>query len=144
MIESFRTTLAPDVVWENSGMPAIRSCDEAIGLLADQEHGLGVAAVDVEMVHMAEIGNVVLTERVDTLRRADGTAIIAVSLVGILELNEAGQITAWREYFDPSTLSRLPMGDLTAPTTTSLMRPSTILASVLEVTVLFDTVCQRD
>jgi limonene-1,2-epoxide hydrolase len=107
MIESFRATLAPDVVWENSGMPAIRSCDEAIGLLADQEHGLGVAAVDVEMVHIAEIGNVVLTERVDTLRRADGTAITAVSLVGILELNEAGQITAWREYFDPSTLSQL-------------------------------------
>jgi len=56
------------------------------------------------MVHIAEIGNVVLTERVDTLRRADGTAILAVALVGILEFNDAGQITAWREYFDPRAL----------------------------------------
>jgi limonene-1,2-epoxide hydrolase len=107
MVESFRSALAPDVVWENAGMPATRSRDQAIGLLAGQEDGLGVAAVDVEMLHIAEIGNVVLTERVDTLRRADGTAIMAVPLVGILELNEAGQITAWREYFDPDTLSRL-------------------------------------
>ena len=51
------------------------------------------------MVHIAEIGNVVLTERVDTLRRADGTAILAVALAGILEFNDAGQITAWREYW---------------------------------------------
>jgi hypothetical protein len=34
------------------------------------------------------------------------------------------------------------MGDLTAPTTTtSLIRPSAVATSVLEVTVLFDTVC---
>jgi limonene-1,2-epoxide hydrolase len=101
MIESFRTTLAPEAIWENVGISTTRSRDEAIGSLAGQEGGMGVAAVDVEMVHIAEIGNVVLTERVDTLRRTDGTMILAVRLAGILEFNEAGQITAWREYFDP-------------------------------------------
>lgn len=107
MIESFRTTLAPDAVWENVGVSITRSRDEAVQSMSAQEGGLGVAAVDVEMVHIAEVGNVVLTERVDTLLRADGTTILRVPLAGILEFNDDGQITAWREYFDPRPTTEL-------------------------------------
>jgi len=108
MIDSFRRTLAPDAVWENVGISITRSRDEAVKMLSAQEGGSGVFAVDVEMVHIAEVGNVVLTERVDTMRSADGTTILRVPIAGILEFNEADQIAAWREYFDPRPMTERP------------------------------------
>ncbi|MCG8670292.1 MAG: nuclear transport factor 2 family protein [Pseudomonadales bacterium] len=54
----------------------------------------------VEMVHIAVNGNVVLTERVDTLGGRFFKA--AIPLMGVFVVNN-GKITEWRDYFDWSS-----------------------------------------
>jgi limonene-1,2-epoxide hydrolase len=43
-------------------------------------------------------GHAVLTERVDRLQ-VQGKPV-EIKVMGTFELNEAGKITAWRDYFD--------------------------------------------
>ena len=57
---------------------------------------------DVEMVNIAVNGNVVLTERIDTLAGRFFKADLA--LMGVLVV-EDGKITQWRDYFDWSASS---------------------------------------
>lgn len=57
--------------------------------VADQKH---------EMKNVAASGNVVFTERVDqSLRHGHW---VAIPLVAVFEVNERGEIAAWREYLD--------------------------------------------
>jgi limonene-1,2-epoxide hydrolase len=63
---------------------------------------LGLVTIDVEILKLAVDGDTVLTERVDTLRRADGSIISAAPLVGVLTYRD-GQLVYWREYFDAGT-----------------------------------------
>lgn len=57
---------------------------------------------EFELVHLAVSGNVVLTERIDRLHV--GGKPIEIKVMGTFELNDAGQITAWRDYFDMGQL----------------------------------------
>lgn len=56
-----------------------------------------VTAFDVEMIHIASDGEVVLTERVDTIET--GRLSAAIELMGVFVVRN-GQITEWRDYFD--------------------------------------------
>jgi limonene-1,2-epoxide hydrolase len=59
-----------------------------------------------EIKHLAEQGNVVLTERVDTFVMDGGT--IELPVMGVFEVN-GGKITAWRDYFDMQQyMSQIP------------------------------------
>jgi limonene-1,2-epoxide hydrolase len=51
-----------------------------------------------ELLHVATTGNVVLTERVDTVR-VDGRDV-TVHIAGVFELDADAHITRWRDYFD--------------------------------------------
>jgi limonene-1,2-epoxide hydrolase len=55
-----------------------------------------------ELVHIAANGHVVLTERVDRVTMNGKVATLPV--MGTFEVNEAGKITAWRDYFDVAML----------------------------------------
>lgn len=55
-----------------------------------------------ELVHLASSGNVVLTERVDRVTMQGKVATLPV--MGTFEVNEAGKLTAWRDYFDVAML----------------------------------------
>jgi limonene-1,2-epoxide hydrolase len=44
-------------------------------------------------------GTVVLTERLDRFKRADGSEIGAAMVMGIFEV-EGNRIVAWRDYYD--------------------------------------------
>jgi limonene-1,2-epoxide hydrolase len=52
-----------------------------------------------DMLALAEVGNKVLTERLDKLYAADGTLVMAAPVMGIFEVAN-GKITGWRDYFD--------------------------------------------
>ena len=54
-------------------------------------------AVQWDMPHLAAVGNVVLTERVDKFE-VNGTWV-ELPVMGTFEVTD-GQITAWRDYFD--------------------------------------------
>ena len=51
----------------------------------------------VKILKSAEAGNVVFTERIDSLVLADRVGDLPVT--GIFEVDD-GKITAWRDYFD--------------------------------------------
>jgi limonene-1,2-epoxide hydrolase len=78
----------------------------------------GRAAIKAELVHMqtrvvqqkhdmknvAASGNVVFTERVDWSFSKDRW--VSIPLVAVFELNDAGRITAWREYLDVAAVAK--------------------------------------
>lgn len=94
--------------------------DEIVGFFSDDavyhnipmEPAVGIAAIEAmlkmfvaeggdaefELVHIAANGNAVLTERIDRLR-VQGKPV-EIKVMGTFELDDAGQITAWRDYFD--------------------------------------------
>jgi len=59
---------------------------------------------DIEVTQTAVSGNFVFTERVDRLTIAG--APITLPVTGVFEVNDAGEITAWRDYFDLSDVMR--------------------------------------
>jgi limonene-1,2-epoxide hydrolase len=97
---AFRRYMAPDCVWEQNPVPTTRSAEEAVALLRDFNAKAGVASFPADIRQMVVKGNVAFAERVDHLRRADGTLIASVPVTGVFEFNTQGKITAWREYFD--------------------------------------------
>jgi len=72
------------------GLDAIRSTVQ--GFTA------GVDRVEFETLHIAASGNVVLTERVDRFLFPDKRIELPVS--GTFEVDAAGKINHWRDYFD--------------------------------------------
>ena len=99
MLNSFRTYFLPDTIWENVGMCTTTGPDEAVALMQKFVTGFGLGTLDVEMVSIATSGNLVLTERVDVMRRPDGSEIMPVRVMGTFEVVE-GRILAQRDYFD--------------------------------------------
>ncbi len=56
-----------------------------------------VTSFDVEMLHIASDGEVVLTERIDTIETSRVSA--SIELMGVFVVRN-GLITEWRDYFD--------------------------------------------
>lgn len=56
-----------------------------------------VTYFNVEMIHIAENGNTVLTERIDTI--GTGRVSADIELMGVFVVDD-GLITEWRDYFD--------------------------------------------
>jgi limonene-1,2-epoxide hydrolase len=51
-----------------------------------------------ELVNVASTGNIVFTERIDTVRMMGKD--LATHMVGVFEIDADGRITSWRDYFD--------------------------------------------
>lgn len=93
---SFADWLAEDVRYENVGLTSTTNRADAIALIETFAPGLDNIAVD--LLAIAQDGERVFTERVDDLRRADGTVILTLRLMGILVVR-GGRIVEWRDYF---------------------------------------------
>jgi limonene-1,2-epoxide hydrolase len=104
---AFLDYLAPNIEWEQSGIPTVTSAQQAVDFLAAYASAVGLAGMEVEIDHVAAAGDVVLVERVDYLRRGDGSLIARVPVVGVFEVGAEARITRWREYFDPTELLAL-------------------------------------
>jgi limonene-1,2-epoxide hydrolase len=95
---------AEDAVWDNVPMNAPANGHHAIremtqGFLKDMN---GFGAKILKSVHQ---GNTVFNERVDTARMKNGKSA-DIPVAGIFELNDAGKITLWRDYFDLATFTK--------------------------------------
>lgn len=95
--QAFEDYLADDVDYENVDLTHTRTREDAKQLIDNFMEGLDHITIDMPAI--AEIGNKVLTERVDYLRRADGSLLVAIRVMGIFEL-EGERIVRWRDYFD--------------------------------------------
>lgn len=51
-----------------------------------------------QLLNIGTVGNVVLTERIDTVRMAGRD--VRIHMAGVFEFDDAGKIVSWRDYFD--------------------------------------------
>lgn len=95
---------AEDAVYHNMPMAESRG-REAIGAGLAGFLG-GVASAEWTVRHIGETTpGVVLTERVDVFVFKDGRRL-SIPVMGVFELDEAGLIAAWRDYFDLADFTR--------------------------------------
>jgi limonene-1,2-epoxide hydrolase len=89
---------AEGAIYHNIPMPAAEG-HEAIRRVLEMFVPLA-QRIEFEILHMASIGNVVHTERVDRFEMGDKKVELPVA--GIFEVRD-GKITNWRDYFDLQT-----------------------------------------
>lgn len=89
----------PETVWVNEGLTKTTGIEAALEVNSMFGESLGMDSIKVDMLASAEVGNKVLTERMDHMIAADGTVIMSAPVMGIFEI-ENGKLAAWRDYFD--------------------------------------------
>jgi limonene-1,2-epoxide hydrolase len=72
--------------------------------LDDLHARTGMTHCTIEVLNIASVGDVVLTERVDSMYRADGTKIMEFRLMGALELRD-GLIVRYTDYLDTAPIA---------------------------------------
>ena len=104
--DTFESLAAPELIWQNVGLPTIRGRRRILDLL---RRGEGKFGFDVKFHHIAATdersreeqagtGVTVLTERTDAIIL--GPVRLQFWVCGTFEFNADGQITVWRDYFD--------------------------------------------
>lgn len=91
-------------VWANSGFPTQNGREEAQQFLIGFSQALPLTGLRIETLSIAANGNRVVTERIDHFVDAAGTVLASLPLAGVLEVDDDGKISAWRDYFDPRPL----------------------------------------
>jgi limonene-1,2-epoxide hydrolase len=100
-LEAVLGYLAPDVVYHNMPMEPLHGVESVREALAPF---LAPATnVDWEVLHIAESGDSVLTERVD--RFWYGPLKIEIPVMGTFDIRR-GKIARWRDYFDLAHFQR--------------------------------------
>ncbi len=92
-------------VWENVGLNRLTGKAEALAFVDSYHAAHGLDAIHVDIVAVLADARRVMTERVDHLVRADGSAIHSTRIMGVFEIAD-GKIVAQRDYFcsDPSPI----------------------------------------
>ena len=93
--DTFESLAAPELVWQNVGLPSIRGRRRIMKLLRGGEGKFGFA---VAFHRISADGGTVLTERTDAIIL--GPLRLQFWVCGVFEINADGQITLWRDYFD--------------------------------------------
>ncbi|MGE0218845.1 limonene-1,2-epoxide hydrolase family protein [Mycolicibacterium sp.] len=93
-IDTMESLAAPELLWQNVGLPSIRGRARVMKLL---RRGQGRYGFEVKFHRIAQNGDVVLTERTDAL--VFGPLRLQFWVCGTFELRD-GRITLWRDYFD--------------------------------------------
>ncbi|WP_027173263.1 limonene-1,2-epoxide hydrolase family protein [Methylobacterium sp. 10] len=95
--------LAEDVVYHNIPLPEIRGRENARSF--HETFGVGSRIrVEWQLLHIAQDGDTVLTERLDLFTDRNGGRIILPTM-GSMRVND-GVITEWRDYFDLASFER--------------------------------------
>ncbi|CAN1521925.1 LimA Limonene-1,2-epoxide hydrolase [Sphingomonadaceae bacterium] len=93
--------MADDAVWHNIPMGPAKGMSEIQAVMAQFPPTEGIEFITH---HIASNGNVVLTERTDKFL-IDGKWR-ALRVMGTFEINDAGKIQNWRDYFDMAEMQR--------------------------------------
>ena len=95
----YRERLTEDVIWDKVGFPVINGLEASITHLDMLKEVTGMEYCTIEIYNLASTGNVVLTERLDTMYREDDSVIIDYRIMGALEVRD-GKICRYTDYFD--------------------------------------------
>jgi limonene-1,2-epoxide hydrolase len=107
-VEALRPLLADEVVYHNIGMPASRGIEATLANVAGQWQMFS-DTYEYEIRNIAADGDIVLTERIDTVC-PPGVAAAPVPVMGVFQVRN-GEIVAWRDYFDPGLAQKLLAGE---------------------------------
>lgn len=102
-IDEAMAMLADQVLYDNVPFPDIVGRAQ----VAAFHRGFGIGTdfmLDWKVTQIAAAGNVVLNERVDIFRHTNGGSI-TLPVMGTITV-ENGEITVWRDYFDPADFER--------------------------------------
>jgi len=100
--EALRPFFTDDVVYHNIPMDPVVGADAAVAFLAGF---LGMCdSMQIDNLHVAVRGNVVLTERIDTF--VLGSTVAPLPVMGTFEITD-GRISAWRDYFDMAQVTKM-------------------------------------
>lgn len=110
-IEAAAAYLADSVSYENMPIKPVTGRDAVVKAI----NGFVGPASEVEWKVLRSVasGQVVVNERVDRFRIGDGW--LELPCAGFFEIDDAGHITLWRDYFDLASYQR----QMAALTTTS-------------------------
>jgi limonene-1,2-epoxide hydrolase len=95
----YRDHMTDDVIWDNVGFPVVRGLEACIAHLDALKQFTGMEYCTIEIYNLASVGNVVLTERLDTMYRDDDSVILPYKIMGALEVRD-GKICRYTDYFD--------------------------------------------
>jgi limonene-1,2-epoxide hydrolase len=104
--EALRPFFTDDVVYHNIPMDPAVGVDAAVAFIAG--FFAMCESMLIETLHLAVRGNVVLTERVDTF--TVGQIVAPLPVMGTFEIRD-GKISAWRDYFDLTQITKALSGD---------------------------------
>ncbi|MGQ9350221.1 limonene-1,2-epoxide hydrolase family protein [Mycolicibacterium gilvum] len=94
--DTFEELAAPGLVWQNVGLPSLRGRSTILKTLRRAEGKFGFAVKFHRIA--ADEGDTVLTERTDAIIL--GPLRLQFWVCGRFDINDAGQITLWSDYFD--------------------------------------------
>lgn len=97
--QTYREYLAEDVVWESVGFDHHPNLEDSLKYLDTLAEQTGMAYCNITVRNIASSGDLVFTERVDTMHRADGSKIMDFRVAGVLEIRD-GKITRYTDYLD--------------------------------------------
>lgn len=102
---SYRHYLDPDVVYENSGVEPCIGIDACVRLIESVclVPKMDIQTIYVDIMHIAAVGNVVFTERVDDHRNSEGKTTLIPQICGVMEFKD-GKIIRWADYYDPNPM----------------------------------------
>lgn len=100
---NFRERMADDVVWESVGLPPHRGKEACLAYLDNLHARTGMEYCTFDVLNIASAGDVVLSERVDTMHAADGAPIMTFRLMGALEVR-GGLIVRYTDYLDTAAI----------------------------------------
>lgn len=103
MCEGFGIELDAECDWDQRPMWRTHSRESALSFLRLARRTLGLDTIDVDLLSVAVTGQVVHTQRVDQLRRRDGSLIVSAPVAGVLTYRN-DRVVHWKEYFDPTVL----------------------------------------
>jgi limonene-1,2-epoxide hydrolase len=104
--EALRPFFTDDVVYHNIPMDPAVGVDAAVAFIAG--FFAMCESMVIETLHLAVRGNVVLTERVDTF--TVGEIVAPLPVMGTFEIRD-GKISAWRDYFDLTQITKALSGE---------------------------------
>ncbi len=93
----------------NVGMSDTTGIEQALAFVQGFEASTGSSSMRADMLAIAEVGNKVLTERIDHLLGPDGNSVMSLAAMGVFEV-EGGKITGWRDYFDTAGIAAAAAG----------------------------------
>lgn len=102
-IDAMLSLCADDIVYHNIPMEPIRGTTAMRAMV--EGFLVNIESCNWQTHAIAANGNVVLTERTDGFNFKDGRKA-AIRVMGTFDLDDAGLISGWRDYFDMAEFQR--------------------------------------